>query len=356
MSLKINNDNIILIMAAGTGGHIYPALEVANYFVKQGFQIQWLGTNYGLEQKLVKNKYKLHEINIHGIRNKGIVQKLKSAFELLNSVINVRKIIKQYKPKVVIGFGGYICGAGGLATLLSRNLNLIIHEQNATLGTANRLLALFAHKILLGFPKVHRNGIFVGNPTRAAFAKITKKFEAEKPLKVLVIGGSQGAKFINQLMPQVVTILGNDSSIKIKHQTGINNYAETLAKYSKQQINVVTVIDYIEDMAAEYLWADCIICRSGAMTVSETINANLPAIFIPLPSAIDDHQTKNANFAVAEQAALLMPQSNAKASAIAKTLLRWAKNKQLLQDMSSNCKRLAKTNSAKLIYLEAIAK
>ena len=347
----MNQKPRVFIMAAGTGGHIYPALEVARVLTEQGIEVHWLGTAYGLEQKLVKNRYKLHELTVQGMRKKTVLQQLKAVLQFFICIRCVKKLFRLHQPSAVIGFGGYISGSGGIAAVLSK-IPLIIHEQNAVIGTANKILTYFANRVLSAFPNVHTKAIVVGNPVRAVFTQlkiVEQKYRTEH-FNVLIVGGSLGALAINTVMPQVATILNIKGEVFFRHQSGPNKYLETVRNYRATTKTIaVEVVEYIEDMAKAFEWAHCIICRAGAMTVSEIMAAGLPAIYIPLPTAVDDHQTKNAKYAVEVCGSKLLPQASATASAIAKQIAYWHSNRKELIAISQRCKKNRHSDSTKVI-------
>lgn len=321
-----------LIMAGGTGGHVFPGLAVANALRDEGWDIQWLGTPERMEAQVVpKYDIPIHFIPVKGLRGKGLGARIKGAFALIKSLLSARRIIKRINPDVVVGFGGYASGPGGVAAK-SLGIPVIIHEQNAAAGMTNKLLSKIAHKVLLGFEdakaqfvKVKNKVHVVGNPVRDDIWEIQQKSQensgeqsADKTLNMLVVGGSLGAQALNDVVPQVCSAL---KGLSIRHQCGKGNaktveqtYANTgsvhidSARSGSKSADVV-VSDFIDDMAAAYEWADFIVCRAGALTVSEVAAAGRAAIFVPLPHAVDDHQTKNAQSLVKHNAAIMIAQS-----------------------------------------------
>lgn len=291
-------DKAITIMAGGTGGHVFPALAVAENLREKGWRVTWLGTEKGLENRVVPARnFEIDYLSVAGLRGKGITAKLKSVLLLFKACIQAGGYLRKRKPDVVLGMGGFVAGPGGLMAKLL-GIPLVIHEQNRVVGTTNRLLATMANQVLEAFPggfPVKQKAICTGNPLRADFLNLPEKTvwqASERPLHILVVGGSQGAQILNQTVPQAMAELQN---IQVKHQTGEAMFEEVNASY--QSLNIqVEVLKFIEDMAAAYQWADLLICRSGAMTVSEVAAAGLPAVFVPLPHAIDDHQTANARY------------------------------------------------------------
>ncbi len=302
----------ILIMAAGTGGHIYPALAVASAWQQQGGEVVWLGTPKGMESRLIpEQQIPLETISISGLRGKGRGALLWAPFRLLRALLQAIQVIHRTKPDVVLGMGGFVAGPGGLAAWLLRK-PLVIHEQNAIAGLTNRLLSRIASTVLEAFPGTFSGkGLVqtVGNPIRSELGKVAD-LQPHQPLRLLVLGGSLGAQRINQLMPAVFKALGE--KIALWHQTGGNNFQEAEGYYRQQQISLeqdaVRVVPYIDDMEAAYQWADLVLCRAGAMTVSELALVGRGAILIPFPFAVDDHQTANGQFLVEVGAAQLVQQ------------------------------------------------
>ncbi|WP_327037433.1 undecaprenyldiphospho-muramoylpentapeptide beta-N-acetylglucosaminyltransferase [Moraxella canis] len=326
MSKKLN----VLMMAAGTGGHVFPALAVADELARRGATIHWLGTPYGMENDLVaKHGYQMHQIEMQGLRGKGLMRMLKLPFMLLKSVMAARNIIQTHQIDAVVGFGGYVTAPGGLAAKLCK-LPLIIHEQNAIAGMSNKNLARHADKVLQAFDGAFdgdgKKVLTVGNPVRQSIANIAPPQERylndNSPLKVLVVGGSLGAMAINQAVVEMLKLVNRPLSLQ--HQCGKDNHNQMLVAYSQAGIDntkhVIELKPFIEDMAAAYAWADVIVCRAGALTVTEIQNAGVAAIFVPLPHAVDDHQTANARVLVDAGAAILMPQSALTGQLLAITL------------------------------------
>jgi UDP-N-acetylglucosamine--N-acetylmuramyl-(pentapeptide) pyrophosphoryl-undecaprenol N-acetylglucosamine transferase len=302
----------IVIMAGGTGGHIFPALAVAQELKKAGWQVSWMGTRTGLESRVIpENGIDMDWLSVSGLRGKGLLSKFTAIFKLLKSCIEAAKILRQRRPHVVLGMGGFVAAPGGfMAKVLG--IPLIIHEQNRVVGTTNKLLAKIATRVLEGFPdsfapKFH--AICTGNPLRKA---ILEKALEPHPLEntalnVLIVGGSQGAQILNEVVPQALSQI--NSPVTIYHQTGVAMQSDVAAHYANLNMKA-NVQAFIDDMASAYAWADLIICRAGAMTVSEVSAMGLSAIFIPLPNAIDDHQTHNAHYLTQVNAAILLKQSN----------------------------------------------
>ena len=342
----------ILIMAGGTGGHVFPALAVAKILRQQGWQVEWLGTKNGIESRVVpENDFTLHCITAVGLRGKGFGKLLVAPLYLLRAQWQSLKIFMQFRPDVVLGMGGFASGPGGLSAFIMR-IPLVIHEQNAVAGTTNRILAKLAQRVLSAFPSVFVGGKVVGNPVRddiaaLAFAKKVISF-SDQPLRLLILGGSQGAQALNNLLPLALALLPEAIRPEVFHQAGNNLLEETRKNY--QQANVAARVEpFVENIADMYCWADLAVCRAGAMTVSELTCAQLPALLVPLPSAIDDHQTANAQWLVNANAARLLPQAKLDAQLLAINLRELIENRSMLQSVSRAMKLLAKPESATLV-------
>lgn len=339
----------IVIMAGGTGGHVYPALAVAQYLVEQEWRVSWIGSKQGLESKLLPTpSIEVDWLPVKGLRGKGWLAKINNSLLLLKALWQALIILRQRQPDVVLGMGGYVAGPGGIMSILLR-IPLIIHEQNRVPGTTNRLLKKRANKVLEAFPGSFAQAsgaVFVGNPLRSSLLAISRQAcwnaEAKRDLRLLVVGGSQGAKVLNTVVPPALASL---SKIKVVHQTGSASLAQVKQRYADHAM-AARVVDFIEDIAPIYQWADLIICRSGAMAVSEAAAVGLPAIFIPLPHAIDDHQTANANYLSECGAAILLPQHALNEKSLVQAI---EQVKQSLATMSVAAKKLAKPEATRLV-------
>lgn len=310
----------ILMMAAGTGGHVFPALAVSEELARRGAVIHWLGTPNGMENDLVKPVgYAFHPIAMQGLRGKGVGRILKLPITLLSATMAVIKIIRSNNIAMVVGFGGYVSAPGGIAARMT-GTPLIIHEQNAIAGMSNRYLAKVATTVLQAFENTFANSentpklITVGNPVRNAITGVTApamRYDVNdnSPLRLLVVGGSLGAQVLNEMVPKALALM--DKPFDVRHQCGRNHEAVTQAAYASEDLSLhqVTVQPFITDMAAAYDWADIIVCRAGALTVTEIQNVGIAAIFVPLPHAVDDHQTANARTLTSHDAAILLPQN-----------------------------------------------
>jgi len=346
----------VLIMAGGTGGHVFPALAVADELNARGFEVHWLGTSRGIESELVEAAgYRLHLINIGGLRGKSSGTWLKAPWQLLGALWQVRPLMKSLQPMAVLGFGGYVTGPGGLAAWLCR-VPLIIHEQNTVAGTSNRLLARFARGIGLGFPEVlgfskryQLKCRYIGNPLRKTLlAAAPQQRQASESLHLLVLGGSLGAEPINQLLPKALALLPAELRPQIKHQAGKGRVEPTVERYQNNGVSA-EVLPFIRDMAAAYAWADLVIARAGALTVSELAAAGKASLLIPLPHAIDDHQTKNAYFLTDSGAARLLVQRAATPETLAAQLKELLGEPERIEHMGQRAAQLAKADASEAL-------
>lgn len=342
----------VLIMAAGTGGHVFPALACAKEFQARGYTVHWLGTANGIENELVpKANISLERIDMTGVRGKGVLTLLKAPFRVLKAWLQARKILKRLQPVCVLGFGGYVTGPGGLAAK-SLAIPLIIHEQNAVAGTANRTLANYAARICQAFPDTFASMekcITTGNPVRSEVFNLQKDSElTERPVNLLVLGGSLGAEPLNKLLPEALALIDPDLRPVVQHQAGKKHAEITQERYQQAQVTA-QVKPFIEDMAGAYQWADLVICRAGALTVSELAAAGVASFLVPLPHAIDDHQTRNAEFLANAGAAQLLVQHTTDAATLAAQLTEVLMNKQQLSEMGHKAQQLAKPNATQQV-------
>jgi UDP-N-acetylglucosamine--N-acetylmuramyl-(pentapeptide) pyrophosphoryl-undecaprenol N-acetylglucosamine transferase len=354
LSDKSHNKKRMLVMAGGTGGHIFPALAVAAEMKKQGWDLCWLGAQGKMEEKLVPQYgLPLKLISIQGIRGGGWLRFIAAPFKIAQALVQSLRIVKQYKPDVVLGMGGFVTGPGGLAARLFR-VPLVIHEQNAIAGTTNRILSWLAADVLSAFPDTfgHHQVVVVGNPIRQELLALHQQrlpFLKGQPLKILVVGGSLGAQIFNQVLPDTIACLQSQrqGQYQVFHQAGKGNQEAVLAAYKQNDVvDDVVVEEFIDDMARAYQWADMIVCRAGALTVSELAVMGLPSILVPYPHAIDDHQTRNAQFLAAAGAALIMPQTEFNSTALAAQILHIAQQEDKLTLMSEAAYRLAEMHAA----------
>lgn len=338
----------IVIMAGGTGGHVYPALAVANMLRQQQWQVSWIGTQKGLEARVVpENQIDIDWLTVVGLRGKGLVAKIMAPFMLLKACLQAMNILRKRRPDVVLGMGGFAAGPGGLMARVL-GMPLVIHEQNRIPGTTNRILAKFASRVLQAFPDSFApkyKAVCTGNPLRSDIAKLVKHERTDlQSLNLLVVGGSLGAKILNEVVPEAVAMTG---AITVKHQTGSAMHEQVRNNYEQLGIDA-EVTAFIEDMSGAYQWADIIVCRSGAMTISEIAAAGLPSILIPFPFAIDDHQTANAQYLVEANAGILIKQEQLNAEILSQKIKQLSEDSMALDKMrvaARNCAKLEATKS-----------
>ena len=341
----------LLVMAGGTGGHVFPGLAVADRLKAQGWTVHWLGTADRMEAELVPaHGYPISFIDIQGVRGNGIKRLLAAPYRIVKSVLQARQVLKTIKPDVVLGMGGFASGPGGVAAWLS-GIPLLLHEQNAAAGMTNKLLARIAKRVLMAFPGAfapNARTAVVGNPVRPEVVALPdpQLRSGAEPLRLLIVGGSLGAKVLNEQVPPAVAAAG--VPILVRHQTGKGNRDAVAAAYAQQGVDA-EVSDFIKDMADAYAWADLVVCRAGALTVSEVAAAGVAAIFVPLPHAVDDHQTRNALTLVDGGAAEFLPQSELTPASLAARLSWLAGRRETLLNMAQAARRVAITDAAERV-------
>lgn len=323
----------VLIAAGGTGGHVFPALAVAEELRRRGWHAEWVGSDRGLESRVIPAAgIGLHILRFSGLRGKGLTAWFSLPLRLASALGEARAIVMRAKPQVVVAFGGYVTFPVGLVASMLR-IPLCVHEQNAVMGTANRWLARIAKQVMLSFPNTKhapQGAQLIGNPVRASIAALpapqTRYAERSGALRVLVVGGSLGASALNRALPQAFArAAAKGQPLQLRHQTGPKELEDVKAQYRDLKLSAECNA-FINDMDAAYAWADLIICRAGASTVTEVAAAGVAAVFVPLPSAIDDHQTANARFLAARDAAWLIPQAEGFADAIGDVLASCSRN------------------------------
>ena len=344
----------VLIMAGGTGGHVFPALAVAEELRERGIAVTWLGTERGIEARLVPAAgLPIRFVEVVGLRGKNALStKLKAPFGLLKALWQALVIVRSVKPQCVLGFGGFASGPGGLAARLL-GVPLVIHEQNAVAGTTNRILQKLATRVLEAFPGALLKGEHCGNPVRREISALEApqtrlSFSGERRARLLVLGGSLGAAAINQVLPEAVAQLAAGQRPEIVHQSGPLHIKETRKAYEESGV-AADVVTFVDDMAAVYGAADFVVCRAGALTVCELTAAGLGAILIPYPHAIDDHQTANGRWLVANGAAQMIQQNDLKSSALASLLEELLSNKERLVAMAVAARALALPDAARTV-------
>ncbi|OZI77607.1 undecaprenyldiphospho-muramoylpentapeptide beta-N-acetylglucosaminyltransferase [Bordetella genomosp. 12] len=340
----------ILIMAGGTGGHIMPGLAVADILRQRGWQVRWLGNPDKMEGKLVPaHGIALAELRFQGVRGRGAAALLKLPFLLTRAVAQAWGHVSAIKPDVVLGMGGYVAFPGGVVAALRRT-PMVIHEQNAVAGTANRWLARMAQRVLTGFPNVLPGADNVGNPVREQVchlpAPALRYASRQGPLRILVVGGSLGAQALNTVVPQALARLAPAQRPVVVHQAGAQHVQALQAAYAQAGVQA-ECLPFIEDMAGALAHADLLICRAGAMTVAEVAAAGVAALFVPFPHAIDDHQTANARYLSDAQAAWLQPQSALTAEWLADWLAQ--RNRTELQTVAERARAQARPDAAEHI-------
>jgi UDP-N-acetylglucosamine--N-acetylmuramyl-(pentapeptide) pyrophosphoryl-undecaprenol N-acetylglucosamine transferase len=305
----------VLIMAGGTGGHVFPALAIARALRARDEAVVWLGTDRGLEARVVPaDGLPLYRIRVRGLRRRGPGAWVMAPVTLALALFDAWRVVRRLRPRVVLGMGGYTAGPGGVAAWLLRR-PLVIHEQNAVAGLTNRLLSRFARRVLAAFPGSFGPGVtatVTGNPVRADIAALpppAERFTGRTgPLRVLVLGGSQGARALNELVPEALGLLTPAERPVVWHQAGERTRPVAEAAYARAGV-AAEIHTFIEDMAGAYSWADLVIARSGALTVAELAAAGVASILVPYPAAVDDHQTRNARYLVDAGAATLLPEA-----------------------------------------------
>ena len=341
-----------MVMAGGTGGHIFPALAVAQELCKRGHHVIWLGSEGAMETRIVpQHGFHLETLAIKGVRGNGIQRKLALPFTLLKAVREAKAIIRKHRVSCVIGFGGFVSFPGGMAAKMT-GVPIVIHEQNAVAGLSNKLLAKWARRVLYAFPKAFSNhdGL-VGNPVRTEIAELpvpeVRFLKRAGNLKVLVMGGSLGADVLNKTVPQALSLLLEYQRPSVYHQAGRNKLGNLQESYDMLGVKAHCV-EFIEDMVSAYRNADVVICRAGALTIAELTAAGVGALLVPYPYAVDDHQTANARYMVQAQAGLLLPQDQLTPEKLAEVLggltraqcLKWASNARL-QSMPHSAEEVA---------------
>ncbi len=342
----------VLIMAGGTGGHVFPGLAVAQVLQERGVPVIWLGTRTGLESRLVPAAgIAIEWLEIKGLRGKGLRGWLLAPLRLAAAVRQSLGVLRRHQPRAVLGLGGYVAGPGGLAAKLA-GYRLVLHEQNAVPGLTNRMLSRLASRVLCGFPADFPKGVqarVVGNPVREAILALPapeQRFEGRTgPLRLLVIGGSLGAQVLNECVPAALARLPEEQRPVVRHQAGERTLDVALDNYRRHQVEA-EVTAFVDDMAAAYGWADLVICRAGALTVSELAAAGVAACLVPLPHAVDDHQTGNARFLANRQAALLLPQRELNPEHLAQLLEEYGEERRALLAMAQRARELVRPHAA----------
>lgn len=348
--IKVQTQKRALIAAGGTGGHIFPGLAIAQALRSKGWDVTWLGTKIGMENRLVKAQdFHIECIDFGGARGKGFTAWLLMPFRLIKASIQCGVVIAKTEPNLVIGFGGYVTLPTGLATKYMGK-QLAIHEQNSIIGLSNKVLSYLTKNVYTAFPNVLKKAIVTGNPLRTAFVNVDEpavRFANRKgSLRILIIGGSLGAKFLNETIPQAIQLLDLKNRPIVTHQSGVNQYIDLKNLYESLNIKA-NVVPFIDDTAQAFANADLIICRAGASTVTEITAVGAAAMFVPLPSAVDDHQTQNAMYLVKNNAAWLLVQKELTPQKLANEILKM--DRDILLKKAKESKKLYIPNSVNKI-------
>lgn len=334
----------LMVMAGGTGGHVMPAMAVADMLKSQGWHIVWLATEGGMENRLIADKgYDTAMIRMSGVRGKGLMRWLGLPFKLLRACLQSRKALLQHQPAVVLGMGGFAAFPGGLMARLQKR-PLVIHEQNSIAGLTNRTLARIATRVLAAFPSAFGDDAeLVGNPVRTNITSIPQPeqryFGRTGPLRLLVVGGSLGATALNEIVPQALALMPEANRPRVIHQSGAKHIDQLKENYRQAGVEAECRA-FIEDMAEMYAWCDLVICRAGALTIAEISAAGVASVLVPFPHAVDDHQTHNARYLSENGAAVLVPQSKLTKQHVGEILAGF--NRATLQDMAEKARALGR--------------
>jgi len=339
-----------MILAGGTGGHVFPALAVADWLREHEHQVSWMGTSSGLEARVVPAAgLILDKVDVRGLRRKGMSALLSAPLMLARALWQADVIFQRRQPEVVLGMGGFAAGPGGVVAWM-RGIPLVIHEQNRVPGTTNRWLAPRAKRVLEGFPDTFADGLhpcWTGNPLRREIQRLGPRELLPGPaLRLLVLGGSQGARVLNEVVPDALAEL--NGRVKVWHQCGAGAKEPLQSRYRDLGIEA-KVTDFIEEIASAWQWADLAICRSGAMTVSELAAAGVPSILVPYPFAVDNHQTRNAEFLVQRGATLLLPQNRMSAQSLGQEIKHLMTSPERLREMGLAARRAARPDATETV-------
>ncbi len=349
MSTPLPAPNVV-ILAGGTGGHIFPGLAVAHALRARGANVGWLGADGGMETRLVpQHGLAIDTIAVSGLRGKGIATLLSAPLRVLRAVRDAARVLRLRKPDAVVSFGGYAAGPGGIAARIA-GIPLLVHEQNRAAGMTNKVLAKFARQVLVGFPQTFANETLVGNPVRAQIAQALppaqRDFHHGGALRLLVLGGSQGARALNNAVPQAVAALGQP--VEVLHQAGEKLLDDARKSYADAGASA-RVEPFIADMAEAYAWADLVVCRAGALTIAEVCAVGVGSVLVPFPQAVDDHQTRNAEYLVERGAALLLKQDDTLAARLREVLAGLARDPGRRFAMADAARALARPDAAERV-------
>ena len=352
----------VLIMAGGTGGHVFPALALARLLRAASHEVVWLGTQKGLEARVVPaDNFPIEWLSMSGLRGKGALTLLAAPFKLLLAIWQALRVVRRRQPRLVVGFGGFVTGPGGIAAWLMRR-PLLIHEQNAIAGYSNRMLSHIARRVLCAFPKAFPAGVdaeVVGNPVRAEIVMqeppAVRFARREGSLRLLIVGGSLGASRLNAVVPFALAQLAKSGlTLNVRHQAGERGIDAARAAYAEAQVTA-DVAPFIDDMARAYADADLVICRAGALTISELAAVGVASVLVPYPAAVDDHQTFNAQFLVREGAAVLIADRDLTAERLTATLRELCAGRGKLLAMAERARLVARPRAAEELAAACIA-
>lgn len=351
---EIHNSRRLIIAAGGTGGHIYPALAVAQALAAKDVEILWIGVRHRMEERIVPSYFPIKYIDVRPLRGRSFKEMLVNPFYFLKSVRQAKKIIKQFKAKAVLTMGGFVCGPVGLAAKQLK-LPLIIHEQNAIAGWTNELLARWASKVLEAYPKSFKGkgklkALCVGNPLRAEIIAESenKVYNPGSPLKILVLGGSQGARYLNTLVAESLVPFVQSQAIEVLHQSG-SGQEELVKKSYGQSSELVEIVPFLQNIEQVYAWCDLVISRSGALSLGEIAMMGRPSILVPFPGAVGDHQRYNAKFVVEQGGAILLEQEKARHEDWERVMQALLNDSQQLITMSQQVKQLAPKDTTRKV-------
>ncbi len=344
----------LMVMAGGTGGHVFPGLAVAKQLQEQGWEIRWLGTEDRMEADLVpKHGIEIDFIKVKGLRGQGVKRLLAAPFQIINAILQARAHIKRWQPDAVLGMGGYVSGPGGIAAWLS-GIPVVLHEQNAVAGLTNQWLSKIAKKVFQAFPGAFPDAEVVGNPVREDLTQLAapsvRMQERQGPIRILVMGGSQGARILNQTLPAVMENLGEGYCIR--HQAGKGAAQEVQAAYQEHKVINAEVTEFIDDVAEAYAWADLLVCRSGALTVSEVSAAGVGAIFVPFMHK-DRQQALNADHLVECGAAKMIEQPELTVESLTQQIQQL--DRAVLLEMAEQARGAAKLDADKTVAQAIVA-
>ena len=342
----------MMVMAGGTGGHVFPALSVAEVLRSRNITVTWLGTRAGIEMELVPAKnFPIDYIDVEGLRGAGVMKWLRAPYIIVRAIFQALVVIRKESPDIILGLGGFVSGPGGVAARIL-GLPLVIHEQNAIAGTTNKLLAKIANRVLTAFPDTLTQGEWVGNPVRneiiALQSPLLSSDREVHSLRILVLGGSLGAITLNHHIPLALTAIGKPHVFEVRHQSGKKHLKETENAYKDAGFKVA-VEPFIADMAGAYKWADVVICRAGALTISELTIVGIGALLIPFPYAVDDHQTRNGEWLVQHGAATMIQEPDLTTEGLTSIFNEWLEDRSSLISMAINSRRLAKVGAPELV-------